>query len=137
MMTTWSTVWATSASRWLDTEHGAALGGEAPQEVAQPAHAGGVEAVGRLVEHEHRGVAEQGGGEREPLAHAEGEAADASAGGLGQPDQVEHLVDAAAVGCRRRAACDPQVVPRGAGRVGAGRRRARPRPSAAGRSQAA
>ena len=43
---------------------------------ADPADALGVEAVDRLVEEQHRRVAEQRGGEPEPLAHAEREAAD-------------------------------------------------------------
>ena len=44
---------------------------ERAQEVAQPADPLRVEAVGRLVEHQHARVAEQRGGESEPLAHAE------------------------------------------------------------------
>ena len=52
-------------------EHRAALGGHAAQEVAQPADALRIEAVGGLVEDQHLRVAEQRGGEPEPLAHAE------------------------------------------------------------------
>ena len=61
-------------------EHGAALGGQAAHEVADPQHALGVEAVDRLVEDERGRVAEQRGGDAEALAHAEREAADALAG---------------------------------------------------------
>ncbi len=57
-------------------QHGAPLGGEAAQEVAQPADALGVEPVGGLVEHEDARVAEQRGREAEPLGHAEREAAE-------------------------------------------------------------
>ena len=43
-------------------QHGAALlVGQVPQEAAQPLDALGVQAVGRLVEHQDRGVAEQRG----------------------------------------------------------------------------
>ena len=73
--------------------HGATGGGVAAYELAQPAHPFGVEAVGGLVEHEDLGVAEQGGGEPEPLTHAEREAADASPSNRGQPDVGEHRVD--------------------------------------------
>jgi len=66
-------------------EHGPALVGQTPDQTAQPVHALGVEAVGRLVEDQDLGVAEQGPGQPEPLAHAEREAADPSATGGGQP----------------------------------------------------
>lgn len=55
--------------------------------------AGRVEAVGRFVEHEQPGLGEQGGGEPEPLTHAEGEAAGLVVGDIGEPDLVEHVVD--------------------------------------------
>ena len=61
-------------------EDRAAFGGERAQEVAQPADALRVEAVRRLVEHEHARVAEQRGREPEPLAHAERVAAGAPLG---------------------------------------------------------
>ena len=44
-----------------------ALGGERAQEASDPHDALGVEAVDRLVEHQHRRVAEQRGGDAEPL----------------------------------------------------------------------
>ena len=47
------------------------LGRERAQEVAQPAHALGVEAVGRLVEDQQLGIAEQRRRQAEPLPHAE------------------------------------------------------------------
>ena len=52
-------------------QHGAAPVGVAAEQVAHPADAGRVEPVGRLVEDQHLGVAEQRGGDAEPLAHAE------------------------------------------------------------------
>jgi hypothetical protein len=50
----------------------------------------------RLVEHQHRRIAQQCGGDAEPLGHAEGEPAGPPARGAGQPDQVQDLIDAAA-----------------------------------------
>ena len=64
-------------------EHGASRRGVGAQEVAQPVDAFGVEAVGGLVQDEDVGVAEEGGGEPEPLPHAQREAADAPTGGAG------------------------------------------------------
>ena len=75
-------------------QHGAPLGRQAAQEVAQPADALGVEPVGGLVEHEDPRVAEQRGGEAEPLGHAEREAARAPARGAAEVDELEQLVGA-------------------------------------------
>ena len=66
-------------------EHGAALGGERPQQGADPADALRVEPVDRLVEQQHLRVAEQRGGDAEPLAHAEREAAGPPAGDASRP----------------------------------------------------
>src|SRR5215469_10072495 len=52
---------------------GAALVGQGAQQPAQPGDAGGVEAVGRLVEQENLRVAEEGRGQAQALAHAERE----------------------------------------------------------------
>ena len=98
-------------------QHGPALVvGEVAEEAAQPLDALGVQAVGRLVEDQHRGVAEQRGGQGEPLPHAEGVAPGPAVAGVGQPDLDEHLV-----GARQRepggAAVDPQVVAARAGGV--------------------
>ena len=60
--------------------------GEVAEEAAQPLDALGVQAVGRLVEHQDGGVAEQRGGQGQPLPHAEGVAAGAAVAGVGQPD---------------------------------------------------
>ena len=52
-------------------QHRPALRGQRPQEAAHPHDALRVHAVERLVEHQHRRVAEQRGGDAEPLPHAE------------------------------------------------------------------
>ena len=78
MISTWSTVCATSASTWLEIEHRPPVGGERAQEVAQPAHALRVEPVGRLVEDQQLRVAEQRRREPEPLPHPERVALDAA-----------------------------------------------------------
>ena len=100
-------------------EHGAAVGGLLAQQPAHPADAGRVEAVGGLVEDQHLGVAEQRGGDREPLAHAHRVALDAAVGGLGQPDGVEHLLDALDRVLAGHGQ-DAQVVARGAAGVEGG-----------------
>jgi hypothetical protein len=100
-------------------EHGAALGGERTQEAADPADPVGVQPVDRLVEQEHRGVAQHGAGDAQPLQHAQGEPAGASPRGRGQPHQLEHFVDPStgeAVGLGH----PEQVVPRPPARVDRG-----------------
>ena len=101
-------------------QHGAALAGEIPHEVAQPGDALRVEPVGRLVEDEDVGIADQGRGQFQALAHAHGEAADLALGVTGQPDEPEDLVGAllvVATGAGRHA----QVGTGAARRVEAGR----------------
>ena len=93
MITTSSTVCATSASTWLETRIGPALGSQRAEEVPKPADALRIEAVGRLVENEHLRVAEQRGSESEALPHPERVALDAPPPGLRQLDEGEHLVD--------------------------------------------
>ena len=109
MMTTSSTVCSTSGSRWLETRTVLPWPREVPQEAAQPADALGVEPVGRFVQDQHPRVAEQRGGQAEPLPHAEREAAGPAAGERGEADEREQLVDAASgdAGGRRE---HPQVV---------------------------
>ena len=58
---------------------------------AQPPDALGVKAVGGLVEHEHRGVAQQHRRQAQPLAHPQRVAAGPLAGRAGQADLVEQL----------------------------------------------
>jgi hypothetical protein len=75
-------------------QDGAAVGGQLPEEPANPVDTFGVQAVDRLVEHQHRGVAEHGGGDAEPLLHAEREAAGPAFGHPLQAGQPQHLGDA-------------------------------------------
>ena len=93
-------------------EDRAALGGERLEQVADPEHALRVQAVDRLVQHDGLRVAEQRGGDAQPLAHAEGEAADPLLGHALQAGQLDDLVHPAvrdAVGGGQR----HQVVVRG------------------------
>ena len=94
MTTSRSAVSAISLIRWLETRTVRPCRGQVAQQVAHPADALGVEAVDRLVEEQHAGVAEQRAGDAEPLAHAEGELAGPPVGHRGEPDDVEDLVDA-------------------------------------------
>ena len=102
-------------------QHRAALGGERDEDVAQPAHALRVQAVGGLVEHEDLRVAEQRGAEREALAHAHRVALHAAVAGGRQLDHVEHLVDARV----RDARPPPRSCAGGRGRSGRDARRGR------------
>ena len=61
-----------------------AFAGEAAQQLADLADAGGVEAVGRLVEDEQLRIAEQRLGDAEALAHAEGVGSDALIEAVGE-----------------------------------------------------
>ena len=94
MITSWSATAWTSRQQVRGQQHGAAAVGEVAQELAHPAHPGRVEPVGRLVEDQHLGVAEQRVGEPEPLAHAERVLPDPLARGRAlEPDEVEQPVD--------------------------------------------
>ncbi len=84
MTTTSSTVWASSASRWLETN---------TVRTAQPVHALGIEPVGGLVQHERLGIAEQRRGEREPLPHPHREAPHIPTGCAPETHLDEDLVD--------------------------------------------
>ena len=77
-------------------EHAASLVGVGAQEVAQPVHAFGVEAIGRFVKDEHLGLTQERGSETEALAHAERESLHPAVADVGEPDLVEHLVNAGA-----------------------------------------
>jgi hypothetical protein len=79
-----------------------------------------VQAVDRLVEHQHRRVAEQRGGDAEPLLHAERETADPAPGHRlepGQPQDRGDTLPGYPVGLRDR----PQVRPGGPAGVQGGR----------------
>jgi hypothetical protein len=75
-------------------QDGAAAVGVVPEQVAHPPGTGRVQAVVRLVEDQHRGVADEGDRDAEPLAHPERVRADpALRSGLGQTDPFERLGD--------------------------------------------
>ena len=73
-----------------------------------------VQAVDRLVEQQHARVAEQGGGDAQPLRHAERERPGPLARYLLQPGQGEDLLDP---GPRDRVACAAARWARAPGRV--------------------
>ena len=101
-------------------QHGAALVvGEVAEEAAQPLDPLGVQAVGRFVQHQDGGIAEQCGGQRQPLSHTQRVATGAAVAGVGQAYLGQDLVGA---GEResRGPAVDPQVVAGGARRVEGG-----------------
>ncbi len=75
-------------------EDRAALAACLRRNVRSQQHPFRVEAVGRLVEDEHLGVAEQGRGERQALSHARGVALDRPFGRALQLDELERLVHA-------------------------------------------
>ena len=95
--------------------------GVAAQQAAHPVDAGRVEAVGRLVEDQHRRVAMQRVGDAEALAHAEGVVADPALRlGLGEADQLEHLVDARLRQAHRQGAEREHLAAGAAGVLGGG-----------------
>ena len=69
-------------------QHRPLAGGEGAEEVAQPAHALGIEAVGGLVEDQQLGLAEQRRREPEPLPHPERVPLDATVRGAVELDQA-------------------------------------------------
>ena len=75
-------------------QHGGPGVGVAAQQVTHPADAGGVETVGRLVEDQYGGVAEQSRGDAEPLPHAERVVTHPAARFPGvEADPGQHLLD--------------------------------------------
>ena len=88
-----SAVYAISLIRVAGDQHRPALGGELLQQVADPADTFGVEAVDRLVKQQDPRVAEQGGGDAQPLGHAERELPGAAVRGLLDAGNGEHLLD--------------------------------------------
>ena len=65
--------------------------GQLPDEVADLDRALGIEAVGRLVEHDDRGIADERERDPDALAHAERERADRVLGAIREPDAVQDL----------------------------------------------
>ena len=120
MITTSSAVCSHLREQVAGDQDRLALRAEVAQEAAQPADALGVQPVGRLVEEQHPRIAEQGGGEGEPLPHAHRVGAGAAAGERRDAGELEQLVDPG-VRDARRGGQDPEVVPAGAPGVEAGR----------------
>ena len=81
-------------------EDGGAVGVQREQQRADLADALRVEPVGRLVEHQQPRAAQQGVGQPEALAHAEGVGPDRPVVHAAEPDPVEGVLDPA--GARRR-----------------------------------
>ena len=81
-----------AAGRMPGHEHGAALVGEVPQQLAHEPYAAGAEAGQRLVQQQHVGVAEQGDGQAEPPAARVRQAAHPLVGHGAESDQLDHLV---------------------------------------------
>ena len=96
------------------------LRSEAPQELAEPMHAFGIQTVGRLVEDQKLGIAEQRGGEPEALPHSKGVAPDPSSSGPLKLYERQNLLDAT-----RRQVCGvcqhQQVIAARAARMEVGR----------------
>ena len=80
MTTRWSAVSSQLAHQVAGDEHRPALGRQRRSRPPDPDDALGVEPVDRLVEHQHRRVAEQRRGDAQPLPHAEREAAGPASG---------------------------------------------------------
>ena len=87
---------AASSITWLETSSVAPVGGEPVEERPQVAAQDGVEADGRLVEHEQLWPAEQRARERDARALAAGQRADERSPALGEVDRRERLADALA-----------------------------------------
>jgi hypothetical protein len=84
------------AQQMRGQQHRPAAVGEVAQQGAHPVDAGRVEAVGRLVEGQQPGIAQQRQCDPEPLPHAQGVDASATAAlGRAQADALQHLVRAA------------------------------------------
>jgi hypothetical protein len=100
-------------------QHGPALRREPAHEVAQPADPLRIEPVGGLVQDQDPGIAEQGRGEREPLAHAERVLADPAARRVLKRHDLDRLVGAR-LRNSRRAGHRAKVVAGAAARMEAG-----------------
>ena len=78
-------------------EHGTPARRLGAQHVADPADAGRIETVHRLVQDQHVGVSQQRRGDRQALAHAHRVTLHAPAGGVRQAHDLQHLVDPARI----------------------------------------
>ena len=135
---------STSARRWLESS--TVIPSSASRRIsnAHVAHAAGVQAGRRLVEHQQLGPAQQRRGDAQSLAHPVRVAADLVAGAVGQLDDVKHLGDARrrAVTVERceqpqvRAAVEVRVEARRLDEAGDALERATPRAAGRGRTRA-
>ena len=91
--TTSSTVCSSSDRWWLDSRTVRPSAARSRRTAAQPVHAVGVQAVGRLVEQQQFGIRQQRGGQRQSLLHTGGIGLDPLVGAVGEADQIEHLGD--------------------------------------------
>ena len=91
-------------------EHSLALGREVTQEIAHLDDAGGVQAVGRLIEDQDVRVVEQGQSQAEALLHAHGVGPHAIAIATFQRHDLQHLVDALLRRPAKQIADSAQVV---------------------------
>ena len=94
-------------------QHGQPAVGEPLDQRPHVADAAGVQAVGRLVEHQQPRVAQQAGRDAEALAHAVGVAAHLVAGAVAELDDVEHLVDPVVAGAGVEEGEAVEVLPTG------------------------
>ncbi len=74
-------------------DHGHALCRELAQQPADRARPRRIKPAGRLVEQQQTGIAQQRGGDAQPLAHPGGVAADAVAGPWTETDAIQRGVD--------------------------------------------
>ncbi len=85
------------------------LVGQPPDQQAHVPHAARIEAGGRLVEQQQLRIAQQRGGDSEPLAHAVRVAPDPIAGPLGQLDRRQRGVDPLAAPSPSKAASSSRL----------------------------
>jgi hypothetical protein len=97
-------------------QHGAAFAGQVPQQVSHPPDPVRVQAVERLVHDQHARITEQGGGQGQPLAHAQGETPDPAVPVLSEAHQAQHLGGPGPAD-PGRGRYHPQVLERAAARV--------------------
>lgn len=97
-------------------QDGAALPGEPAEQLPYPDDAFGVESVGRLVQQQHRGVAEKRSRDAEPLPHAQRVRSHPVPCDRGESRLLQDLVHPASRDAVARRQC-AQVVARGAGAV--------------------
>ncbi len=75
-------------------EDGPTFGSQRLEQIADPEDPLGIQAVDGLVEEQDPGVAQEGRGNAQPLAHPEGELSHPAPGHRGEADLLQHLLDA-------------------------------------------